>query len=83
MGKNLIALSVPFFFVFIAVELLVARARRRHVYRLGDAIGDLGCGMAQQTAYLFTTAALLAVYAWLFDRYRLATLDAGTPWPWL
>lgn len=83
MGKNLIALAVPFFFLFIAVELLVARARRRHVYRLGDAIGDLGCGIAQQAAYLFTAAALLAVYAAVFDRYRIATLDAATPWPWV
>jgi alkylglycerol monooxygenase len=82
-GKNLIALAVPFFFVFIGVELLVARARRRHVYRVGDAIGDLGCGIAQQAAYLFTTAAFLAVYAAIFDRFRVTTLDARTPWPWL
>jgi len=82
-GDRLIALSVPFFFLLIGIELLVARARRRRVYRLADAVGDLGCGMAQQLVLVFAGAALLAVYGWIFDHHRLLTLDAATPAPWL
>jgi sterol desaturase/sphingolipid hydroxylase (fatty acid hydroxylase superfamily) len=82
-GDRLIALSIPFFFLLIGAELLVARARRRRVYRLADAVGDLGCGMAQQLVLVFAGAALLAAYAWLFDHHRLLTLDAATPAPWL
>ena len=82
-GERLIALAIPFFFLFIGMELLVARARRRRVYRLADAFGDLGCGMAQQLALVFAGAALLAVYAWVHARWRLLTLDARSPAPWL
>jgi len=82
-GDRLIALSIPFFFLFIGMELLVARARRRRVYRLADAIGDLGCGMAQQLVLVFVGAALLGVYASVHDRFRLFTLDARTPAPWI
>jgi sterol desaturase/sphingolipid hydroxylase (fatty acid hydroxylase superfamily) len=82
-GDRLIALSIPFFFLLIGVELLVARARRRQVYRLADAIGDLGCGMAQQLVVLFAGAALLGAYAWVHDRWRLFTLDPATPAPWI
>jgi alkylglycerol monooxygenase len=82
-GERLIALSIPFFFLLIGIELLVARARRRRVYRLADAVGDLGCGMAQQLVLVFAGAALLAAYAWVYDHGRLLTMDAATPAPWL
>ena len=43
MRSNYIALAVPFFFLLIGIELLVARSRKRAVYRVGDALGDVGC----------------------------------------
>jgi sterol desaturase/sphingolipid hydroxylase (fatty acid hydroxylase superfamily) len=82
-GERLIALAIPLFFLLIGIELLVARARRRPVYRLADAVGDLGCGMASQLALVFTGAALLAVYVGIHERWRVLTLDARTPAPWL
>ena len=81
--RNYIALAVPFFFLLIGIEFLVARARRRSVYRLADAVGDLGCGVAQQVVLVFAGAALLAVYATLHDRYRLHTFVASSAAPWL
>ncbi len=80
-GPNYIALAVPFFFLLIGVELLAARARRRRVYRLADAVADLGCGIAQQVVAAFAGAALLAAYAAVHDRFRLLTLPAA--WGWL
>jgi sterol desaturase/sphingolipid hydroxylase (fatty acid hydroxylase superfamily) len=82
-GSRLIALAIPFFFVAIAVEALWARARGRKVYRLPDAIGDLGCGMLQQLALVLVGAALLAAYAWVHDRFRIFTMDAASPLPWI
>jgi alkylglycerol monooxygenase len=81
--RNYIALAVPFFFLFIGIELLVARARRRSVYRLADAVGDLGCGIAQQVVLVFAGASLLAVYAALHDRFRLHTFESASAAPWL
>ena len=81
--RNYIALAIPFFFLFIGVELLVARARRRSVYRLPDAVGDLGCGVAQQIVVVFTGAALLAVYAGIYERWRLHTFAASSAVAWV
>jgi sterol desaturase/sphingolipid hydroxylase (fatty acid hydroxylase superfamily) len=81
MRARYIALAVPFFFLLIAVELVVARVKQRKVYRLGDAIGDLGCGMAQQTALLFMATAVIAAYTWIYDHHRLITWsNAAVPW---
>lgn len=80
-GPNLIALAIPLFFVGIVVELAVARAKGRAVYRVGDAIADIGCGISQQLVSLFVaTAALTGAYEWLYQ-HRLVTLPtAWLPW---
>jgi len=62
-SKNLVALAVPFFFLFMGVELAFARARRRRAYRFNDAFADLGCGIVQQALGLFYGATLLSVHA--------------------
>jgi sterol desaturase/sphingolipid hydroxylase (fatty acid hydroxylase superfamily) len=81
MGPNLVALAIPLFFVGILIELGVARAKGRRVYRLGDAMADMGCGIAQQLVSLFVGAAVLtASYDWLYG-HRLVTLStAWLPW---
>jgi sterol desaturase/sphingolipid hydroxylase (fatty acid hydroxylase superfamily) len=77
---NYIALAVPFFFLFIGVELWAARRRGVKVYRLGDALTDLACGTTQQVTLLFGNGILLAGYIWVYDHYRLAHLDGWVAW---
>ncbi|MEW6434362.1 MAG: sterol desaturase family protein [Myxococcota bacterium] len=82
MGPNLVGLAIPGFFAGILVELGVAKLKGRKVYRLGDAMGDMGCGIAQQlVGLLFATAAMTGAYEWLYG-HRLWTLP--TTWlPWV
>lgn len=82
MGPNLIALAIPLFFLGIGLELAVAKAKGRKVYRAGDAMADMGCGIAQQLMSLFVaTAALQWAYEGL-ARYAVVTLP--TSWlPWV
>lgn len=81
MGPNLIALAIPLFFVGIGLELAVARRRGLRVYRLGDAIGDMGCGVVQQlVSNLLGGWVTLLAYGWVFER-RLFELPTGwLPW---
>lgn len=82
MGPNLIAMAIPLFFVGIGVELAVAKRRGVRVYRLGDAIADMGCGVTQQlVSNLLGGWVTLAAYEWVFTR-RL--WDLPTTWlPWV
>ena len=82
-STNYIALAIPFFLLLIGVELVAARARGRSVYRVQDALADLGCGIGQQLVLVFAGAALVAVYAWLHDHARLISFAPGSGWPWL
>src|SRR5208283_3128983 len=81
-GPNLIALAIPAFFFFIAVELLVAHRRGIRVYRLADALADLGCGIGQRAVLVLAAAAVLGVYALVYQRARLITFPQGSLWPW-
>jgi alkylglycerol monooxygenase len=83
MSLDLIALAVPVFFLLIGLELAVARARRRRVYRFTDSFGDLGCGITQRAVLLLFEASLLAGYAWVHAHWRLWTFPEGSVWPWL
>ena len=78
MGPNLIALAIPFFFLLIAIELLVVRRQGRRSYRFADAIADLGCGVGQRVLLLFFEGGLFAVYVLVYRHARL--VDLGR-WP--
>lgn len=77
-----IALAVPFFFVFIALELWLARRRGLRLYRLNDSLSDLAAGIMQQVLLLLYAGLLLAAYAWVYEHYRFITWK-NPLWPWL
>jgi alkylglycerol monooxygenase len=81
MQRNLIALAIPFFFLGMVVEMAVARAKGRTVYRLGDTLADMGCGIAQQLmAFFVSTSVLASAYGWLAQHawWKLPTF--WLPW---
>ena len=82
-GVNYIALAVPFFFILIAIELFVARRRRVRVYRLGDAINDLSCGVTQQVVVLFTSVFLLSIYDGVYQHRIVSWSPRLGVVPWL
>jgi alkylglycerol monooxygenase len=81
-GPNLIALAIPAFFLFIGLELLLARGRGASVYRLADALADLGCGIGQRAVLVLGATAVLGLYALVYAKVRLVTFAAGSLWPW-
>jgi alkylglycerol monooxygenase len=57
-----ITYAVPFFFLLIGVELMVALWQRKHYYRLHDSINDLSCGSTEQLIGIFLKGLLFAGY---------------------
>lgn len=79
---NPIALAIPFFFVMIGLELLVARWQGRQVYRFADAMTNLSCGISQQATAFAVKGASLGVYVLAFEHLRLTDLGQG-PLVWV
>jgi alkylglycerol monooxygenase len=72
LGSNVpyITYAVPFFFLLMGVELVVALWQREHSYRLHDSINDLSCGIIEQIVGIFLKGLLFAGY---LRTYSLAT----------
>jgi alkylglycerol monooxygenase len=68
---DVIQASIPLFFALIGLELLVARFRRRSVYRLGDSVSDLSCGILSQFAGIFIALGTVLAFAWVSAQARI------------
>jgi alkylglycerol monooxygenase len=77
-----IAFAIPFFLALIGAEFVAARRLRRRVYRLQDALADLGCGIAQQVALVFFALTLLGIYGAL-HAWSPVRFAPGSGWPWV
>ena len=83
MGKA-IAIATPVFFVLMAIELAVARARGLHnAYRFNDAINSLSLGVISEVVKLFARVLIIGIYAWLFERVALGAWPTDTWWTWV
>lgn len=79
---NLIALAIPGFFLLIAVELLAAKLMKRDVYRFGDSIADLSCGITQQIVAVFLALVTVAGYKFIEGRFGLFDIPTSAWWAW-
>src|SRR5687768_2822977 len=75
---NLIILAIPFFFLLIGVEMVVARAQGLRAYRFNDAVTDIGCGIGQQIVGVFLKVVLLTAYVIVYESFRVFDL---APYP--
>jgi sterol desaturase/sphingolipid hydroxylase (fatty acid hydroxylase superfamily) len=80
MDAKLVALSVPFFLLLMALELFLAWRKGLKVYRLVDAIADLGCGIAEQITLVLFGAGIALGYGYVYAHGRLTELHGGLAW---
>ena len=79
---SLITLAIPFFFLLIGVELLVARLQKRDVYRVNDSINDLSCGVIQQITGVFLIGLISVGYLYLYEHHRIFTISESSALSW-
>lgn len=70
-----IALAIPLFFLLMGLELGWSAWSGRKVYRFNDFIANLGCGIGSQIVGAFTKTLIFGVYLWVYDHWRLFTLE--------
>ncbi|MDZ4812887.1 MAG: sterol desaturase family protein [Pseudomonadota bacterium] len=80
---NPIVYAIPVFFLLMAIEIAVARARRRSAYRLADSINSVSLGTMSQVAGVFTRLLSLGIYVWIYEQVRLFDLPATSILIWI
>lgn len=74
---NFIALSVPVFFILIAIEWIASGALNKKYYRLNDAITNLSCGIGQQILGAFFGIMVFSGYTYIYDNLRITEFDSS------
>ncbi|HXK17904.1 MAG TPA: sterol desaturase family protein [Polyangiaceae bacterium] len=77
------ALGAPLYAALIAVEYVVARYRKRHVFGFADTISNLTAGFGEVVIGLFLGPLLIALYDFGFRHIALVRWPEGSPVPWL
>lgn len=63
---NLIVLSIPIFFALIGLEVAWDQFKGRGLYRLGDSLANIGCGIMDQSTGLFSKVLVVGAYTAVF-----------------
>ncbi|MEE4246222.1 MAG: sterol desaturase family protein, partial [Kangiellaceae bacterium] len=66
-----IVLAIPFFFLLIAIELVVGKIKGNNTYRLADAVTSLNAGVVSRVNQIFRAFIPLTVYAVTFEHLAL------------
>ena len=82
MKVDYIALSVPVFFILIAIELAYSFYKKLAYFRLNDSISNLSQGIGQQVTGIFMKTALFFGYKYIYEHWRFWDLP-NTIWVWL
>ena len=72
---NLIVLSIPIFFALIGLEVAWDQLKGRGLYRLGDSLANIGCGIMDQSTGLFSKVLVVGAYTAVFH-----LTSAWRPW---
>ncbi len=80
---NLIALSIPLFFLLIGLELIIGKLQKTQLYRFNDAITNLSCGIGQQVLSVFFKVVIILVYNHIYLNYSLFTINNGSVLVWI
>ena len=80
---NPIIYAIPVFFVLMALEWAVARARQQRVYRLGDTIASVGLGAVSQVSGLYSRAISFGIYVLVAQHLAPFQLPSDAWWVWV
>jgi alkylglycerol monooxygenase len=74
---DLIALSIPAFFILIAVELAYAAYKGIKLYRFNDTISNIGLGIGQQVTGVLMKGVLFFGYMYLWEHFKIWSLEVN------
>lgn len=78
--QNFILFAIPFFFLTMGIEYWVGRRKGLKLYSFEDTITNLNIGIGNQTINILAKVFILAVYAYVYNHWRIFTLPDNTWW---
>lgn len=80
MKLNLLALAVPFFVVFMALEFFIARRKKLPYFNLHHSIANISVGIAERLLDVWVTGMFYFLYNYLQKKFGLFTIHPSVLW---
>lgn len=77
MQLNPVLLSIPVFFILMALEVVFEAVTGRHTYRLNDALTNISTGILNQLTGVFVKVVTVGVYVWVEAQTGIFDLPAN------
>lgn len=78
--QNYILFAIPFFFITIGIELWVSKRKGLKLYNFEDTITNLNIGIGNQAINILAKVAVLAIYTYVYNNWRIMTLPENAWW---
>ena len=80
---NLIIYAIPFFFLFIGVELIITKMKKLSYYRFNDAVTNLSLGIGSTVTGIFLKTLTVLAYIKLYEISPFQAKIPNTWWVWV
>src|SRR6201991_484612 len=77
MTINMLALAVPFFVFFMALEFFIARQKKKNYFNLHHSIANISVGIAERLLDVWVTGLFFFIYDYLQQHIGLFTIHPG------
>ena len=75
MKLNFLGLAIPLFLLFMLIEYLAARAKKRPYFRLHNSLANISVGIAERLLDVFVTASFFFGYDYLQKHYGIFSIS--------
>ena len=79
---QIVALSIPGFFLLIGVEVLINYLQEKDYYKLNDALTSISCGIGSELFGIFSKTALFFGYLYIYENLKIYDMP-DTIWSWV
>lgn len=77
MNINPVVLSIPIYFLLIAIELLIQQFSKKKLYRLNDAVTNISCGITQQLTGTFLIIFAIGIYQLIYEHLAIFIIPSN------
>ena len=77
MNFNPVILSIPIYFLLIAIELLIQQFPKKKLYRLNDAVTNISYGITQQLTGTFLIIFAIGIYQFIFEHLAIFNIPSN------
>lgn len=77
MKLDLIALAIPFFVFFMALEYYISRKKNKNIHQFNESVANINVGIVERLTDLLTTGSFFFLFTWLNENFAIFSIESN------